>query len=116
MVSKAEIFELESVEELIRLVVANSQHRGGHIYVGNRDGEWYYFVNHLVPNWFELRGLPVTIFARSKKEPSGPFIAYEYVNLGGSGETWKFVSSVGENPQIAYVPIVRVKEIPEFIL
>lgn len=116
MVSKAEAFELESVDELIRLVVANSQHRGGHIYVGKHGDGWVYFVSHLVPNWFDLRGLPVTIFAKSEKEPTGSFVAYEYVNLGGVGESWKFVNSVGENPQIAYVPIVRVKQIPDFIL
>ncbi len=116
MVSKAEMFELEDVGELIRLVVANSQHRGGHIYVGKHEDKWVYFLTHLIPNWKELRGLPVTIFARSDKEPTGPFVAYEYVNVSGSGESWKFVHSVGENPQVAYVPIVRVKQIPNFIL
>ncbi len=108
--------ELEGLGELVRLVVANAQHRGGHIYAGlQEDGNWIYFINHLVPNWFDMKGLPITLFVRTKESPSGSFIAYEYMN-GFGKESWNFVNAVGENPKIAYIPIIKLKSIPKFIV
>jgi hypothetical protein len=114
-IPKAARFELNSLDELIRLVVASSQNRGGHIYYGEKNGEHILLVTHLVPSWFELKGLPITMFAKVSEAPTGKFIAYSYTNNDDNMESWEFVDYIRDNPKIAHIPIIKVKEFPDYV-
>lgn len=112
-VGKAKIIQLESLSELIRLVVSNSQQRSGYLYFGKKDGKNIFLVTHLVPSWYEMRGLPITMYATYDSEPLGAFIAYS--KNENDEEHYEFVNKISDNPKYMNIPIIKMKEIPDFI-
>ncbi len=114
-ISQSQRMELADLTELVRLVTANSQNRGGHIYTTKlENGKWMYFLTHIVPSWYDLEGLPITVYVETEIEPTGSFINYLYSG-DNSKESWEFVTIVGQNSQSAYIPVVKLKSLPNFI-
>ena len=102
--------------DLIRLIVSNIQNRGGgYLYYGEKDGKHVYCVSHLVPSWYNLRGLPVTLVAHHDGPPEHDFIAYNY-STEDTVESWEFVNELKNSPKVAHIPIIRVEDFPEFLL
>ena len=114
-IRRAQIFRLESIIDLIRLVVSNSQNRGGYLYYGKKDNKYIFAISHLVPSWYDLRGLPVTLTAEVEETPETNLIQYRYPDEGEK-ETWDYVSHINNNPKNVYLPIIRVKEFPNFMI
>ncbi|MDH5404302.1 MAG: hypothetical protein OEZ01_13910 [Candidatus Heimdallarchaeota archaeon] len=113
-IMKAQNIQLDGLIDLIRLVVTNVQSRGGHINYAERDGKGYYFISQVVPSWYEFYGLPVTMFA-IHEPPKSNFISYQFVNDDGM-DSWKFADFIEDKPKIVYLPIIKMKQIPEFVL
>ncbi|MHA2169863.1 MAG: hypothetical protein ACXAB7_08225 [Candidatus Kariarchaeaceae archaeon] len=114
-ISKAQIFVLHSMSDLVRLVVSNAQNRGGYLYYGFKDGKHIYAISHLIPSWYNLRGLPVTLIAYADEGPKHDFIAYTF-SSEASEEAWEFVNHIKTSPKIAHIPIIKTDQFPEFLL
>lgn len=114
-IAKAQIFTLETITDLIRLVVSNSQNRGVYLYYGEKDGKHIYAISHLIPSWYGLRGLPVTLIAYAEEPPKHNFIAYKF-STESEEEQWEFVSFIKTSPKIAHIPIIKTKNFPDFLV
>ena len=113
-VGKSKVVELASMNDLIRLIISNSAQRGGFLYCGKKDGKILFYISHVIPSWYEFKGLPVVIYSESDVYPEENFIAY-YRPTTTDEEHWKFTAYVKDNdPKVMYIPIVKVKEIPDF--
>jgi len=112
---KAKLFKISSMTDLIRLVVSNSPNRGGYVYYAEKDGKHLYVVSHLIPGWYDLRGLPVTLTAETENAPETNFIAYRFPSEDEE-ESWEFVTNIQNSPKFAFIPIIRVDEFPDFII
>ena len=112
MIQKAQLLELESINELIRMIISMTQNRGGYIYLTKKHGKHYFLVTNLVPSWYDLKGLPITVYTEVKDVPVGNFVAYSTTNV--EKETWEYVNTVTDTSRV-HIPIIRVKELPEFI-
>jgi len=110
---QAQLFELESLLDLIRLVVSNSGARSGYLYYGDRDGQPTFAVSHLVPSWYQLRGLPITLVATTDEPPTYNIIAYKFATETEI-EKWEYVKHVTNDPNIIYIPLIKVKAFPSF--
>jgi hypothetical protein len=114
-IAKAQIFRLASMDDLIRLVVSNAQSRGAYLYYGEKDGKHIFAISHLIPSWYNLRGLPVTLIAYAERPPDHDFIAYQF-SSEEEKEQWKFVDKIKTSTKIIHIPIIRTDEFPEFLL
>lgn len=115
-VQKSQSIEMASLSDLIRLIVSNSAQRGGFLYLGQKDGKNVFYISHIVPSWYDLKGLPIVLYAYSDVNPEEHFIAYSRPSSTDK-ESWEYVSFIRENDtKTMYIPIVRVKEIPDFTL
>ncbi|NHJ31410.1 MAG: hypothetical protein FK732_00965 [Asgard group archaeon] len=114
-IAKAQKFTLASMSDLIRLVVSNAQNRGGYLYYGEMNGKHIYAISHLIPSWYNLRGLPVTLVAYGDEAPQHDFIAYKF-SSEDQEESWEFVKNIKTSPKIAHIPIIRIESFPKFLL
>lgn len=113
-VGKSKTVELNSFPDLIRLIISNSAQRGGFLYLGKKDGKNVFYISHVVPSWYDLKGLPIVLYSYYDVYPEENFIEYTRPS-STEEEKWAFVKYVKENnPKIMYIPIVKVKEIPDF--
>ncbi len=113
-VQKSKTVEMESLFDLIRLIISNSAQRGGFLYLGKKDGKNIFYISHVVPSWYDLKGLPIVLYAYCDTYPEETFIAYSRPTSTDE-ESWKFVKFVKDNDtKTMYIPIVKVKNIPEF--
>ena len=116
-IRKSQQLHLDSLTDLIRLTVSSMDRaaRGGYIYYCKHNGEDIYLLNQIIPGWYDLKGLPITLVAKTDKEPEGKFIAYRF-GTDTVEESWKFVDQIQTSANIALIPIIRIKQLPEFIL
>ncbi|MCY3411489.1 MAG: hypothetical protein INQ03_07660 [Candidatus Heimdallarchaeota archaeon] len=115
-IQKSQTIELSSLNDLIRLIISNSAQRGGFLYLGVKDDRNVFYISHIVPSWYELKGLPIVLYAFSESYPPENFIAYTRPSSTDK-EQWEFVDLVNENDtKTMYIPIVKVKEIPDFTI
>lgn len=114
---KAQIMELESLTDLLRLVVSimGRSNVSGHLYYGKKDGKNLYFLTHSVQGWYDLNGLPVTLVAEDDRAPEQNFIEYTYAT-DGEKENIKFVSEIKQSTQSIFIPIIKLKEFPKYML
>ncbi|MCH8906221.1 MAG: hypothetical protein IH840_03945 [Candidatus Heimdallarchaeota archaeon] len=112
---KAQPFELDTLMDLIRLVISNSGNRSGYLYYGQHNDQPLFAVSHLVPSWYEMRGLPVTLFARTDTPPDENIIAYKFATETEE-ENWSYVKHVTTDPNTIYIPLIKVKEFPTFFI
>ena len=112
MIEKAQTLELESVSDLIRMIISMTQNRGGYIYFTKKNGKYYFLVTNLVPSWYNLKGLPITVYAEVKDIPNGNFVAYSTSNV--ESEKWEYVNCVTDTSRV-HIPIIRVKDLPDFV-
>ena len=113
MVRKAQLFKVSSLMELVRLIVSNSQARGGYLYYSEKDGKTVFAVSHLVPGWYNLRGLPITMYAEHNTPVNGNFIQYNFATED-STESFQFTNYNSNNSKIMFIPLIKVDEFPEF--
>jgi len=111
-IPQAKKMQLESIGELVRLVISSTQNRGGHIYLAEKDSKHYAFVTHLIPSWYSLKGLPVTVYVELDEKPKGKFIAY--TAQGTKEEQLSFTDAFKDSMSI-HLPLIRVQEVPDFI-
>ena len=109
----AQKMQLDGIGELVRLVISSTQNRGGHVYVAEKDGKHFAFVTHLIPSWYSLKGLPVTVFVELEEEPKGKFISY--TAQGTKEEQLEFTDAFKDSMSI-HIPLIKVKEVPGFVL
>ena len=114
-IQKAQILRLNAPLDLFRLVVSNAQNRGAFLYYGMKDGKHVLAISHLVPGWYNLRGLPITLVAEINEAPETNIIRYKFASED-SGEEWEFVNQFTSNTKYVYLPIITVAEFPEFLL
>ena len=108
--------ELESLTDLLRLVVSIMGRSGitSYLYYVEQEGKHVYFLTHTVGGWYELRGLPVTLLAKTDIEPSTSFIEYTSPTTGNE-ESYKFVDQIKQSTSVAAIPIIKLKELPPFM-
>ncbi len=107
--------KLKSVEDLIRLLVSRSP-QGNMLYIYNFEdnGNYVYFVSQSVPGWFELRGLPVTMYTFGP-EPKSDLIEYSAPS-DNEAETWKFTEFIKAGHGKVFIPIIKIESKPEFLI
>ena len=115
-VEKSQKFELDSLTDLIRLMVSrfDPNNRTGYLYYGETDNKHLFFTTQIVPGWYDNRGLPVTMFATYDKAPDTTVIKYKSPTEF-EDESWEFVSSTSPGANTAYLPIIKVKSIPSYL-
>ncbi|MHA2278116.1 MAG: hypothetical protein ACXAC2_20240 [Candidatus Kariarchaeaceae archaeon] len=116
-IRKSQQLHLDSLTDLIRLTVSSMDRaaRGGYMYYCKHNGEDIYLLNQIVPGWYDFRGLPITLVAKSDREPEGKFVAYRF-GTDTIEESWEFVDQIQPSPNVALIPIIKVKQLPDFIL
>ena len=114
-IQKAQILRLDTPLDLFRLVVSNAQNRGAFLYYGIKDGKHLLAISHLVPGWYNLRGLPITLVAEIDDTPKTNIIRYKFAG-DDVGEDWEFVDQFTSDSKYVYLPIIKVAEFPEFLL
>ena len=113
MIEKSKGIQVDNISSLVRLIISFNQSRGGHIYCTKKDNETYFFAINLVAPWHNLRGLPVTFYAKSERYYEENFISYNANNV--EKEEINFVSTIQDSSKI-HLPIIKLKELPEFLL
>lgn len=116
-IKKSQVFELDSMEDLIRLMVSrfDQGHRSSYLYYGEKAGKHVYFTTQIVPGWYENRGLPVSMLVYSDEPPKSTIIKYQSPTEF-EGESWEYVENVQVGNKTAYLPIIKLKSIPDFLL
>lgn len=114
-IQKAQTLRLSTPLDLFRLVVSNAQNRGAFLYYGMKDGKHLFAISHLVPGWYNLRGLPITLVAEIDDAPKTNIIRYKFAGED-VGEEWEYVNQFTSNSKYVYLPIIMVAEFPEFLL
>lgn len=114
-IQKAQIMRLQSPLDLFRLVVSNMQNRGTFLYYGKKENRHILAISHLIPGWYNLQGLPITLIAELNESPKSDIIRYKFAAEDGK-EEWEFVDQFTANSKYVYLPIVKVAEFPEFLL
>lgn len=116
-VKKAQIMELDSLTDLLRLVVSimGRSNVSGHLYYVEKDGLHVYFLTHSINGWYNQKGLPVTLMATEEEGPEENFIEYKYATEG-SEEGFSFTDQIKKSTQSIFIPIIKVKTLPEFML
>ncbi|MHA2028667.1 MAG: hypothetical protein ACW99A_02070 [Candidatus Kariarchaeaceae archaeon] len=116
-VEQSQVFELDSITDLIRLMVSRFDpgNRSGYLYYGEKDGKYVYFTTQIVPGWYENKGLPVTMLVYHDEAPPSTVIKYKSPTEF-EVESWEFVENVQVAAHTAYLPIIKLKTIPEFLL
>jgi hypothetical protein len=116
VIGKPVHMELESLEELVRMVVASAPAEHASLFCF-ASGESFVFATLLIlPGWLDLHSLPVLVFARTDQgTQTGRFIRYDIFD---KNQRVEFVQSPNEKEAlggaIRFVPIVRIKH-PPFI-
>lgn len=113
-VQKAQILRLQTPLDLFRLVVSNAQNRGAFLYYGVKDNQHILAISHLIPGWYNLQGLPVTLLAELKEGPKTDIIRYKFAAEDGK-EEWEYADQFTADSKYVYLPIVKVAEFPEFL-
>lgn len=114
-VVKSQIMVLESLDDLLRLIVSKvNQINSGHIYYFKKDGKHIYFVNQTIPAWYDLRGLPITLYAEGI-EPKSNIIQFNLAT-DTTNEYWQFTENILTSARVVYIPIIRLKSVPSFII
>ncbi|MFV2014584.1 MAG: hypothetical protein ACC656_04110 [Candidatus Heimdallarchaeota archaeon] len=113
-IRKAQILRLQSPLDLLRLVVSNMQNRGTFLYYGKKDNQHILAISHLIPGWYDLQGLPITLIAELKENPKSDIIQYKFA-AEDSKEEWEYVDKFTANSKFVYLPIIKVAEFPEFL-
>jgi hypothetical protein len=115
-VNKAQVMELESLTDLLRLVVSimGRSNMSGHLYYAEKEGKHLYFLTHSVGGWYDLKGLPVTLVADGGKAPEHNFIEYKMAREGEE-EGYSFVSEIKQSTQAIQIPIIKLKELPAYM-
>jgi len=110
---KAVPVELEDFKDFIRMIASTGRgfaDHAAHVLV-YKDGEDYiYSTLTVLPAYYHLRGLPILIYVRTKEEPKGSFVKIKVTpkeEVGFSSET--------TDTTYSYIPIIRVKKLPEFL-
>ena len=115
-VQKSQLIELNDLKDLIRLSVCRMDRgRGVYLYYTVSDGKHVYFTNQLIPGWYDLRGLPITMFATTENAPETNLIEYRSAS-DNEEEKWQFVEFIRTGPNQAYIPIIHLKSVPAFLL
>ncbi len=116
-IEKSQIIEFESMDDLIRLMVSRFDpgNRTGYLYFGEKDGKNVFFTTQIVPGWYENRGLPVTMLVYHAESPPTTIIKYKSPTEF-EGESWEFVENVQAGANTAYIPIIKLKTIPDYLL
>lgn len=115
-VLKAQYLELESLTDLLRLVVSimGRTNVSGHLYYAEKNGRHLFFLTHSIGGWYELQGLPVTLLAEGDSAPEENFIEYTLAR-DGEKEKFEFVSEIKQSTQTIQIPIIKLKELPNFM-
>lgn len=115
-VEKSQKLELESLTELVRLMVSrfDPSNRTGYLYYGETEDKHVYFTTQIVPGWYDNRGLPVTMFAYFDTAPPTTVIKYKSPSEFEE-ESWEFVNNTQPAANTAYLPIIKVKSIPSYL-
>ena len=115
-VQKPQQMQLSSLMDLLRLVVSIiSRGAGGaYLYYAEHNGKHIYFLTHTVGGWYDLKGLPITLVAEHDTAPLKPFISYTYADEG-QVEDYQFVDHVRQSTNSVHIPIIKIKDIPDFI-
>ncbi|MHA2028744.1 MAG: hypothetical protein ACXAC2_09080 [Candidatus Kariarchaeaceae archaeon] len=114
-ITKAQILRLQTPLDLLRLVVSNAQNRGAFVYYGLNNGKHILAISHLVPGWYNLRGLPITLIAEIPEAPKTDIIRYRFASDDGE-EEWEFVDNFTSDSKYVFLPIVKIAEFPDFLL
>ena len=109
--------ELGSLKDLLRLVVSimGRSNQSGYLYYGEKDGKHVYFLTHTVGGWYELRGLPVTLIAFTEIQPETNFLEYSPPS-NENEESYKFINEIKQTTNSIPIPIIRLKELPNFMI
>ncbi len=110
---KAIPVELEDFKDFIRMIASSGRgfaEQSAHILV-YKDGEDYiYSTLTVLPAYYNLRGLPILIYARTKEEPKGSFVKIKTTpkeEVGFSSDT--------TDTTYTYIPLIHVKKLPDFL-
>ncbi|MHA1169041.1 MAG: hypothetical protein ACTSRU_14535 [Candidatus Hodarchaeales archaeon] len=106
--------ELESIEDLVRQIIANlSPEKQPSLYLFMKDGQKYLGTLFSVQDYFQYRGLPVFSYVSMN---SSPYTGEDFLRFDTRKERGKnlsFVNSIEERDlstgYIQYIPVVKVK-------
>lgn len=114
---KAEQFELESLSDLIRLIVSRIDrgNRTGYLYYSNVNNKHLFLSSQVIPGWFDLRGLPMTLKVEADDPGDATFVQYKFATEFDE-ESWKFTTFMTTDTKVAHIPIIHVKEFPEYMI
>ena len=115
IIEKAQLLEMNDFSDLLRLIVSRmGKTATGYLYHVVKDDEHIYFLSQTVPGWYDFKGIPLTMYAKAK-EPTGIFIKYNMATEADE-ESWSFTDFTGTSPKSIYIPIIKVSQLPDFLL
>lgn len=115
-IQSAQLLELQSLSDLVRLVVSRFDpgNRATYLYYAEKDGKHVFFNTQVVFGWYDRRGLPITLVAYHDEAPTN---LIRYISPTDSEvEKWEFVTTIENQSNIAHIPIIRLASVPSFLL
>ncbi len=110
---KAVPVELEDFKDFIRMIASTGRgfaEQAAHVLVYKDKEDYIYSTLTVLPAYYNLRGLPILIYVRTKEEPKGSFVKIRATPKEEVG----FSSDISDTTY-TYIPLIRVKKLPDFL-
>lgn len=109
-IRKAEQIEVETLNDLVSMVIDWNEQKVGSLYYMMLNGYDYYFTWIIIHDYYTLRGIPLIIYVRTKNAPPSKYILYNIKK-----EEITFSDRIQIDPGVLGLKIIKLKTIPSFL-